>query len=72
MSKMTVKRGDIKRFREYLNKLSDGSENHKHGRYHQKTRKYGDYMYHQDREKFDVDMQEWLESGAPKTETILP
>jgi hypothetical protein len=34
---------------------------HVHGRYHQQKRLYGDYLYHQDREKFDVDYQEWLE-----------
>jgi len=56
-------RGDIKRFREYLNSLDDGESKHQHGRYHQLKRKYGDYLYAQDREKFMVDMEEWLKSN---------
>jgi hypothetical protein len=34
---------------------------HRNGRYQQQKRLYGDYLYHQDREKFDVDYQEWLD-----------
>lgn len=56
---MKTKRGDIKRFREHLN-AQDATLSHRNGRYHQKTRKYGDYLYQQDREKFVVDMEEWL------------
>lgn len=52
-------RGTIKRFREYLNSLDDGVK-HRHFRFQQRTRKYGDYLYAQDREKFMVDLQEWL------------
>jgi hypothetical protein len=43
--------------------------NHKHGRYEQRTRPYGDYLYAQDREKFEVDYAEWLEQH-PGTEPV--
>jgi hypothetical protein len=59
-----MKRGDIKRFREYLNNLPQDVP-HQHGRYRQQTRKYGDYLYFQDREKFMVDLQEWLDKKEP-------
>lgn len=57
-----MKRGDIKRFREYLNSLDSGSK-HRQGPYHQTKRPYGDYLYHQDKEKFMVDLKEWLEKA---------
>lgn len=56
-----------KAFREYLNSLdhlgNHRSEHTHNGRRHifgQRTRKYGDYLYAQDREKFNVDYEEWL------------
>lgn len=61
-----MSRGDIKRFREHLNQENQGQPNHKNGRYEQRTRPYGDYLYAQDREKFMVDMEEWLRSQKPK------
>ena len=60
-----MKRGDIKRFREYLNGLPQTTP-HRHHRYRQRVRKYGDYLYHQDREKFMVDLKEWVEKGRPE------
>ena len=48
-----------KMFREYLNKLAEDSPLHRNGRYHQSKRGYGDYLYFQDREKFNVDFEEW-------------
>lgn len=48
-------------FRKYLNEL-DPAYLHKHERYGQRTRLYGDYLYHQDREKFEVDFRDWLDS----------
>lgn len=54
-----MRRGDIKRFREFLNAQDDGVK-HRHNRYEQRSRKYGDYLYAQDREKFMLDLQEWL------------
>ena len=68
---MKTKRGDIKRFREHLNSLDDGESNHQHGRYHQLKRKYGDYLYAQDREKFMVDMAEWLKTQEPKPLAVV-
>lgn len=53
-----MKRGDIKRFREYLN--AQPGPKHKNGRYEQRKRGYGDYLYAQDREKFMVELDEWL------------
>lgn len=55
-----MKRGLIKSFREYLNAKYAGGENHKHEQFHQKSRGYGDYLYHQDRAKFDYEMGEAL------------
>jgi hypothetical protein len=50
-----------KEFREYLNSLNDPSVNpHKNGKYQQRTRRYGDYLYHQDRDKFEATYREWL------------
>lgn len=51
-------RGAIKEFRHHLNTMAGNP--HRNGRYQQKTRQYGDYLYHQDREKFMVDLREWL------------
>lgn len=51
-----------KAFRSFLNKIDEESNNpinHKHGRYQQRKRLYGDYLYHQDREKFEVTYKEW-------------
>lgn len=60
-----IPRGEIKRFREYLNKLDSErmGPKHKHGHYHQLKRLYGDYLYNQDREKFMVELREWLAGG---------
>ena len=49
-----------KLFREHLNKLCENSPNNENGKYRQLKRKYGDYLYYQDREKFNVDYNEWL------------
>lgn len=54
-----IQRGDIKQFREYLNKLPQ-AKRHAHRRFRQRTRRYGDYLYHQDRERFMVELKEWL------------
>ena len=52
---MKPKRGAIKAFREFLNSLE--GQAHRHFRYRQMSRKYGDYLYHQDRAKFDYEFQ---------------
>jgi hypothetical protein len=54
-----IPRGAIKRFREYLNALPQ-TVRHRHGPYHQRSRPYGDYLYAQDRERFLVNLREWL------------
>lgn len=59
---MQLKRGDIKRFREHLN-YEAGAYWHTHRRFGNRTRKYGDWLYFQDREKFMVDLQDWLNTN---------
>jgi len=56
-------------YRRLLNEQDTGQK-HKHNRYNQRSRKYGDYLYHQDREKFEVDYQEHLSAndGAKRHE----
>lgn len=55
-----MKRGDIKRFRDFLNSQDVGDSKHRHLNFQQRTRKYGDYLYHQDRDKFNMELAEWL------------
>lgn len=59
-----MKRGTIKSFREYLNAKFAGGDPHRHERFHQRTRGYGDYLYHQDRFKFDVELQDALHGAT--------
>lgn len=56
-------RGAIKRFREHLNTVC-ADENYRNGRYAQKKRGYGDYLYAQDRDKFFVEMEICVENGS--------
>ena len=62
-----IPRGKIKEYRELLNRQHEeaGSLKHRHHRYHQRTRPYGDYLYAQDRERFMVNLREWLETPNP-------
>lgn len=55
-----------KTFREELNRDCSGTTNHRHGKFAQRTRPYGDYLYAQDREKFNVDYAEWIQSKLSK------
>ncbi|HYP26369.1 MAG TPA: hypothetical protein VE262_06610 [Blastocatellia bacterium] len=53
-----------KAFREELNRQdaeqqANGGSKHKNYQYHQLRRLYGDYLYFQDREKFNVNFEEW-------------
>jgi len=57
-------KGTIKAFREYLNKKFKETDPHKHERFHQRTRGYGDYLYHQDRWKFDLELSEALKGAG--------
>lgn len=54
-----AERENIRRFRAYLNSL-ESTVNHKHNRYHQRKRPYGDYLYYQDRDKFMADLKLFL------------
>lgn len=58
-----LKHGDIKRFRLWLNFKHASTAKHRHRGYHQDTREYGDYLYGQDRDKFQTEMLEWLATG---------
>ena len=49
-----------KAFREELNQ-SGYQHSHANNRFGNRKRLYGDYLWHQDREKFEVDYQERLE-----------
>ena len=59
-------RGTIKSFREYLNKKFAFTEKHSNGRFQQKSRLYGDYIYNQDREQFMVELRVAIEGGDHK------
>lgn len=65
-SEVKLPRGTIKSFREYLNEKFRGTgvNHYSHGGgrhiYQQRTREYGDYLYHQDREKFNVELADAL------------
>lgn len=58
-----------KAFRRQLNSLNNGewksvvSLKHRNGRFHQKTRPYGDYLWFQDRARFEANYQDWLEKN---------
>lgn len=52
-----------KEFRNCLNKTKKNSLKWKHKRYNQRTRDYGDYLYYQDRERFDYYYKVWVEFG---------
>jgi hypothetical protein len=58
-----MERGTIKAFRRYLNEKFATSENHRNGKYHQVSREYGDYLYAQDRAKFDVELADAIREG---------
>jgi len=55
-----IPRGKIREFREHLNTLCSKSRGYRNFNYRQRTRAYGDYLYHQDRDKFMVELREWL------------
>lgn len=71
-----IRHGDISRFKAILNEMDAKTQSaakargespvlHQNGPYHQLKRLYGDYLYHQDRDKFNVDMIDWIEAGRP-------
>lgn len=66
------KRGTLASFRRYLNEKYANSEPHKHERFHQQTREYGDYLYYQDRAKFDVELGEALAGNEEYRDWVRP
>lgn len=52
-----------KEFREHLNR-EHPAPTFREGRYHQKSRPYGDYLWHQDRAKFENDYAEWIATNT--------
>lgn len=58
-----IPKGAIKRFRERLNALDAGNK-HRHLAYQQRTRRYGDYLYHQDHDRFMAELRQWLSKQA--------
>lgn len=56
-------------FKEYLNSIDD-SKDWKQGKYHQLKRKYGDYLYNQDRVKFNVDFEKYKKDKEMGFDTI--
>ena len=48
-----------KDFRDHLNREHPAPP-HRNGVYRQRTRPYGDYLWHQDREKFEADYADWM------------
>jgi len=57
----SMKRGTIKSFREYLNaKFRFDLANWRNNQFRQVSREYGDYLYHQDREMFNVCLEDAL------------
>jgi len=52
-----------KAFREELNH-SGYQHSHANNRFGNRKRPYGDYLYAQDCEKFEVDYQEWLDRNT--------
>jgi hypothetical protein len=64
-SEPVVKRGARKAFREFLNVTYRDSQKHRHNLYHQRTREYGDYLYSQDRDMFNVEFYLAMEGKCP-------
>lgn len=60
-----MKRGTRKAFRNYLNTQFKGEPNHRHKRFRQLKRGYGDYLYFQDREKFEYELLYGMDGQQP-------
>jgi hypothetical protein len=61
-----------KAFREWMNREYADSATHRHHQYAQRTRGYGDYLYFQDREKFEVEYVEWLAAQSQRSPSRTP
>ena len=62
---LKIKKGAIKAFRQYLNEKFKDSPKYKNWQWHQETRGYGDYLYHQDRAMFDEAFSRALRGNDP-------
>lgn len=65
-------RGTIKSFREYLNAACAEGPKFRERRFHQETRAYGDYLYAQDRDMFDVLLAEALADASKFPDWVRP
>lgn len=67
-----IKRGDRNAFRAWLNfkEAETQRTRHNHKRFNQRTRPYGDYLYFQDRQKFDMEMCQWL-AATPAIRSLV-
>ncbi len=64
--RMKTKRMDVKLYREKLNRDStSGPMWLGRGNRGQRKRPYGDYLYAQDRAKFECELGEWIAAGRP-------
>ena len=50
----------------FIEELNRAGYKHRHGRYHNRVRPYGTYLYAQDRDKFNVDYAEWKKAMLTK------
>lgn len=57
-----------KAFKDVLNRVYP-DPSYKNGKYHQSTRPYGDYLYSQDKDQFDMLFEEWKELHNSKKDT---
>jgi len=55
-----IPRGAIQRFRAYLNQQDTSGHPHRHLSFQQRVRLYGDYLYHQDRDRFMMELRQWI------------
>lgn len=65
MTDVQAKRGARKAFREWLNATYGTDAEYRNGRYRQRTRPYGDYVYAQDREMFEHEFAEAMRGKCP-------
>lgn len=66
-----MKKGTIKKFRNYLNKKYINTPLWKHNQFHQLKRGYGDYLYFQDKIMFNVVLSEVLQGNRPEYNDFL-
>lgn len=60
-----MKRGARAAFRRFLNETFKNSQKHRHHRFRQLKRGYGDYLYFQDRDMFEYELLYAMNGQAP-------